>query len=295
MSSETLAKQSIRLNPISSKAKLTELAKHVIKKLQFHPKKPFGERTKQGQKQIREVVLEVAGLKTWAKGKAWKKLTIKTFFNKFVKRKKRIQLNSGTVPLKLEKSKSGRFTKKSLKKFGTVLGHKYFGERTHESFLTNALKMLGLKTWNRKLMPSNLTFTQFLRKFVLQTIVINPSRQDKDWSMHRARTPIEEGINYRICREFVIKTEKGRNDTCPLCLEDLPEDQNEVFTAVCEHSICYKCSRDGHQYLFDYEAYNCPLCRQRSTMDGIISNHSVEHYPDDVSDIFEVSSFDDVW
>ena len=201
-------------NPISSKKKLTELAERVREALPFRPKKAFGGYSKKREKQIREVVLEVAGLKTWAKGKAWKKHTIKTFFNKFVKREKRIQLNSGTVPLKLKKSKSGRFTKNSLKSVGEKLKHRYFEERTHEVFLTNTLKILGLKEWNRKLMPSNLTFTQFLRKFVLQTIVINPSRQVKDWDLYDDRTPLEEGINYRIRTEFVIETEKGSNDSC---------------------------------------------------------------------------------
>lgn len=269
-------------NPISSKKKLIELAERVRKELPFVPNKEFGSFSMKKQGKIREIVLRVAGLKTWAKGKSWKKITIKKFFNRFVitRRGKK----KGVVPLRLKKTEGGRFTVKSLETVGRRLnGTKLRMEKNHGAILTKTLKLLGLKKWNRKLMPCNLTFTQFLRKYVLRTVEVNPSRQCNDWGLHEERSPIEVGINYGILTETVItQPEKRLNDTCPLCLECLPEDPNEVFTAVCKHSICYKCSREGHQHLFGYMAYNCPLCRQKSTVSEIVKDDSPDY--DDLPD-----------
>jgi hypothetical protein len=275
-------------NPISSKKKLIKLAEQVQDeciRCRVCFELQIGVRSKMEQKKIREIVLRVAGLKTWAKGKSWKKITIKNFFNKFVRwlhRKKK-----GIVPLRLKKTEGGRFTVKSLKTVGrSLVGTTWHMEKNHGAILTKTLKLLGLKKWNRKLMPCNLTFTQFLRKYVLITVEVNPSRQRNDWNLYEERSPIEGGINYGILTETVItQHEKGLNDTCPLCWECLPKDPNKVFTAVCKHSICYKCSREGHQYLFGC-VYKCPLCRQTSTVSEILKDYSpnYDEFSDDESD-----------
>lgn len=284
-SSGNLVKQE---NPISSKKKLIELAKQVCDecvRCRVRVELQFGIRSKTEQKKIREIVLRVAGLKTWAKGKSWKKITIRKFFNMFVMlhRKKK-----GIVPLRLKKTEGGRFTVKSLKTVGRrLVGTNWHMEKNNGAILTKTLKLLGLKKWNRKLMPCSLTFTQFLRKYVLTTVEVNPSRRRNDWSLHEERSPIECGINYGILTETVFtQHEKGLNDTCPLCLECLPKDPNKVFTAVCKHSICYKCSREGHQHLFGSISYKCPLCRQDSTVSEILERYvpNYDEFSDDESE-----------
>ena len=163
---------------------------------------------------------------------------------------------------------------------------------------TKTLKLFGLKEWDRKLMPCNLTFTQFLRKYVLTTVEVNPSRRQCDWWSHGERNPIEVGINYGILTETVItQPEKGRDDECSICFELLSEDPNEVFTpVVCKHSICYKCLKEGHQYLFRYLTYkcpreghqhlcrdmiyNCPSCRRKSTVSKIVNSPDHDDFPD---------------
>jgi hypothetical protein len=229
------------------------------------------------KKVIRKIILNLAKLgRCWSKKKAWKKFSMKNFFNKFVIVN---QEHMGPVPLKLKKSKSKRFTNKSLKIVARRLKITIFNMHlTHNVLLTNTLKMLGLKKWNRILMPSNLTFTQFLRKYVLRVIECNPSRQFIDWSSDHKRFRKEEGICYSTLSSIVFKCDESFDNICPICRNILPEDPNEVFTPICEvniksikgHSICYNCSREGFSYLYQNGIYKCPMCRKTSTINKII-------------------------
>ena len=261
-------------NPIGTKEKLKSLAVLVCEALPSAIRGNFYCTTSE-RKIIRQVVLRVAGLKTWAKGKSWRKCTIRSFYDRFVRKEILKKSRTGAVPVKRETSKSGRFTIGHLRKIGFRLRWCRRMKRTHDVLLTNALKLLGLEKWDRKLMPSNLTFTQFLRVYVFKTIKVNPSCRSSDWWLGVTRHRYVEGINYERLEYIVLTHQKGFNDECSICLEKLPEDPNEVFTPVCGHPICYGCSRKGHTHLFHYGEYHygeyhCPECRQHSTQDEIV-------------------------
>ena len=286
---EAVGKPSGTVPGFFSKPWMQELAPKVRKKIVERGLK-FGMSIFFDNKEIiRKIIFEVGGIKTWAKSRAWKKYDLKKFYRTFVVdyaalwRKVR-----GIVPLKLPKTSLGRFNKEALRMVAKKLKYRACNtEKNEESFRRNALKMFGLKKWDRSKFEGKLTFSKFFKNYVLNyTREINICRQRGDFN-GEPRNVLSLGfsINYQYlsgCNAVV--PDLSDEDVCSLCLESIdPSDPNKIFVSACNHKFHYECVREGFQHLFvGYRNnFKCPNCRQHSNFDRVVPNNEMYYQQDD--------------
>ena len=233
---------------------------------------------------IRKIIFEVRGIKTWAKSRAWKKYDLKKFYTEFVvpiKNKVR-----GIVPLKLPKTPSGKFNKEAFRIVAEKLKDRILQtQKNEEAFRRNALKMFGLKKWDRSKFQGKLTFLKFFKNYVLfSTRNINICRREGDFHGVPRDDVFSLGfsIDYRHLSaiNFVVP-DLSHEDVCTLCLESIdPSDPNKIFVSACNHKFHYECVRVGYEHLFVNEyrkKFKCPNCRQHSNCGRVVPNHEMHN------------------
>ena len=237
---------------------------------------------------IRKTIFEVGGFKTWSKSRAWKKYDLKKFYYNFVRDDLIKHKVRGINPLKLPKTLSGKFNNEAFLKVAKELRNRvHHTQKTEEAFRRNALKMFGLKKWDRSKFQGEITFSKFLKNYVLRTDEVNICRQEGDFRGNsREVLPLSPSINFRYLRllEYSIPV-LSDEDVCSLCLESIdPSDPNKVFVSACNHKFHYECVKEGYEHLFINtlitsrntfrisRKFKCPNCRQHSDCDRVISN-----------------------
>ena len=223
---------------------------------------------------IRKIIFEVAGIKTWAKSRAWRKYDLEKFYSRFVRTYNIPPNVEGIVPLKLPRTSSGKFNKEACQMVAEELRLRSgYTEKNEEAFRRNALKMFGLKKWDRSKFQGKLTFSKFFKNYVLHyTQDINICRRQGDFHGEpRNVLPLSYSIDYQYLRAYnAVVPDLSDEDVCSLCLESIdPSDPNKIFVSACNHKFHYECVREGFQHLFvGYRKnFKCPNCRQHSNVD----------------------------
>lgn len=282
---ETVGKPSGTVPGIFSKPWMQDLAPKVRKKI---VERGFNfKRFNDNKEIIRKIIFEVGGIKTWAKSRAWKKYDLKEFYRTFVvdytlRRKVR-----GIVPLKLPRTPSGKFNKEAFRMVAQELRNRAcHTEKNEEAFRRNALKMFGLKKWDRSKFQGKLTFSKFFKDYVLHyTEDVNICCREEDFRGEtREELPLDYSIDYHYmsgCNTVV--PDLSDEDVCPLCLDEIdPSDPNKVFVSACNHKFHYECVRAGYEHLFvGYRRYfKCPNCRQHSNVDRVVPDNEIYQQED---------------
>jgi hypothetical protein len=237
---------------------------------------------------IRKIIFEVGGFQTWAKSRAWKKYDLKKFYSKFVVENYTIRNKVlGIVPLKLPRTSSGKFNKEAFRIVAEKLRYRAcITEKNEEAFRRNALKMFGLKKWDRSKFQGKLTFSKFFKDYVLHdTEDVNICCREEDFRGEtREELPLDYSIDYRrliACNAVV--PELSDDDICSLCLDEIDtSDPNKVFVSACNHKFHYECVRGGYEHLFvGYRRYfKCPNCRQHSNVDRVVQDNDMYNQQD---------------
>ena len=268
-----------------------EFSKHWMQELALQVRKKLREKgitnlNYSGNNEIiRKIIFEVGGFQTWAKSRAWKKYDLKKFYRTFVVKNDTIGNKVlGIVPLKLPRTSSGKFNKEASRMVAQELRNRAcHTEKNEEAFRRNALKMFGLKKWDRSKFQGKLTFSKFFKDYVLHdTLDVNICCREEDF---RGETREELPLVYSIdCRSFIacnpVVPELPDEDVCSLCLESIdPSDPNKVFVSACNHKFHYECVRAGYEHLFvGYRRrFKCPNCRQHSNIDRVVPNNELNY------------------
>jgi len=237
---------------------------------------------------IRKIIFEVGGIKTWAKSRAWKKYDLKKFYSKFVVNYTIGSKVRGIVPLKLPKTPSGKFNKEAFRIVEKKLRFSACKkEKNVKAFRRNALKMFGLKKWDRSKFQGKLTFSKFLKNYVLYKLDINICRRQGDFNGEpRNVLPLSSFINFdKLIRYNLIVPNLSDEDDCSLCQESIdPSDLNKIFVSACNHKFHYDCVRAGYEYLFvnGSRTFKCPNCRQHSNIERVLPNDDMYYQQDDM-------------